>query len=103
MGNHQRAGLAQLVAHPTCNRKVAGSSPAAGPVLDYERERSRTVAIANTSEIAQLAHSRPTCQVNGPRIVRRRRPIPAAKALSIELLKMKARIPSSLLWWSQVQ
>jgi hypothetical protein len=41
--------------------------------------------------------------VNGPRIVRRRRPIPAAKALSIELLKMKARIPSSLLWWSQVQ
>ncbi len=24
------AGLAQLVAHPTCNRKVAGSSPAAG-------------------------------------------------------------------------
>jgi len=27
----EHAGLAQLVAHPTCNRKVTGSSPVAGP------------------------------------------------------------------------
>ncbi len=28
--SNPHAGVAQLGAHPTCNRKVAGSSPAAG-------------------------------------------------------------------------
>ena len=31
LGKQDFAGLAQLVAHPTCNRKVTGSSPVAGP------------------------------------------------------------------------
>ena len=34
---HRFAGMAQLVAHPTCNRKVRGSSPLAGSVSVFDK------------------------------------------------------------------
>jgi hypothetical protein len=54
--------------------------------------RSRTAAMASTSEISQLAHSNHTCQFMGERRVFRRRPIPAVSALRIEALKRYSRM-----------
>ena len=82
----ERAGLAQLVAHPTCNRKVTGSSPVAGPTKIYGFLRSMTEAIAKTKEMAQLAHKSQTCHDSGDLNVLRNKPIPVARELSRALL-----------------
>ena len=91
----ERAGLAQLVAHPTCNRKVTGSSPVAGPTSEVylsNLRRSRTAAMASTREIAQLAQSNHICQLKGDLSVFRKSPIPAVTALRMEALKKYSRM-----------